>query len=43
MLLLLGLGLYPQPVLDISAASMQTVEFIYNNTPAALSLSGVTP
>lgn len=51
MLLLLGLGLYPQPVLDISAASMQTVELIYADPsaaamlpiPAATTLSGVTP
>ena len=41
MALLLGLGLYPQPVLDISQASMQTVQMIYN-TPA-LASTGVTP
>jgi len=51
MALLLGLGLYPQPVLDVSKAAMQTVEHIYNPpaaaisqlNPAATTLSGVSP
>lgn len=46
MALLLGLGLYPQPVLDISKASMSTVELIYNSstvTPTAQALSEATP
>ena len=42
MVLLLGLGLYPQPVLDVSQAAMQTVQMIYNS-PAAVATTGVMP
>lgn len=34
MVLLLGLGLYPQPVLDMSQSSMQTVGLIYQEAAA---------
>ena len=43
MALLLGLGLYPQPVLDTSAASMKTVELQYRPAPAAAAVSAITP
>ncbi len=52
MALLLGLGLYPQPVLNVSQASMATVERIYASTstivssiasPTAPALSEATP
>jgi NADH-quinone oxidoreductase subunit M len=37
MLLTLGLGLYPQPVLDTASAAMKHVEQLYSVAPAALS------
>ncbi|WP_020650565.1 NADH-quinone oxidoreductase subunit M [Solimonas variicoloris] len=40
MVLLIALGIYPQPVLDTSAAAMQQVHSIYS---AAQALTGVTP
>jgi len=43
MVLLLGLGLYPQPVLDASAAAMNTVEHIYNQPHAAAALGEAIP
>ena len=43
MALLLGLGLYPQPVLDTAAAAMKTVELQYSPAPLAAAASASAP
>lgn len=45
MVLLLALGVHPQPVLDLSAASMQHVSAVYSGAVKCLptALTGVTP
>ena len=43
MALLLGIGLYPQPVLNTSATAMKTVELQYQPAAATAALSAPAP